>query len=183
MTSGAAAPPEPGKAPGIEEQELRARIHSRGAGSPDAKHSRDAALFSGTVTSTALGSMFGGTATQQALPCVTRAVCRLQGRAWGTARLTQGSGHTASPGRAAAALGGDRVTPRCHHCSPRHPARLFPAPMGHSSCPGRNLCSLPGFSPFRVTSCWWRGNGAGGGPSTRKHQPRIYCGASSSQLH
>lgn len=37
---------------------------SPGAGTPVARHSRDAVLFSRTARSTSLGSMFGGTATQ-----------------------------------------------------------------------------------------------------------------------
>lgn len=41
---------------------------SPGAGTPVARHSRDAVLFSRTARSTSLGSMFGGTATRHAWP-------------------------------------------------------------------------------------------------------------------
>lgn len=50
----------------MHEQELRERTGSPGAGSPEARHSRDTVPFSRTVRSTALGSMAGGTATQHA---------------------------------------------------------------------------------------------------------------------
>lgn len=58
-------PPQPGKTAGI--QELRGRTDSPGAGSPEARHSRDAEPFSGMARSTALGSMSGGTTSQQPL--------------------------------------------------------------------------------------------------------------------
>lgn len=168
-------PPDPRKPPGIEG--LRGRIDSPGAGSPEAKHSRDAEPFSGMATSTALGSIFGGTASQQPLSpalcdpgCLQPPPCRALGHSqahrwlWVHPQPCQSSSRD------------PQLTP-CSERGLQHPMvppqGLVPAPMGHSFFPGRNLHSMPGFSPgtisyiLLVEGKWdW------------KHQSRIYCDAS-----
>lgn len=150
--------------------------------------------FSGMARSTALGSIFGGTATQHPLsPALCDPGCLQPPRCWALGHSQAHRWLSAHTESWQSSSRGPQLGARSRR-GPHHPvvppllpepARgLFPAPMRHSSLPGRNLRSLHGFSPgtFRVTSCWWRGNGAGGGPSTRKHQSRIYCDASGHQL-
>lgn len=75
---------------------------SPGAGTPVARHSRDAVLFSRTARSTSLGSMFGGTATQA---CVASALR--------SPKPKPAARHAPVP-----VLGGNHSTARCHRCPP-----------------------------------------------------------------
>lgn len=99
---------------------MKERSSSPGAGSPEARHSRDTVLFSRMTRSTVLGSMLGGTATQHTQSAALHGHSHTE-QQHGHGQAHRGTQHVLSPGSSQSsfpALEGDHITTRCHCCSP-----------------------------------------------------------------